>query len=159
MNHPGILVNRRKSEWKEKYETRGGFEEYVLLTGSNNCHLDRRGKHREGGERKKERRGEHEGSREEEMPSRDSGLLSRPNVTLHLISEIRPSSRTRRGRVCKFNLIRDLYPSTQFVPPIDSWFVARAPFTESELPIRMCHGERVRSGQMIEILPVLDFAS
>jgi len=55
MNHPGILVNRRKSEWKEKYETRGGFKEYVLLTGSNNCHLDRRGKHREGGEREREK--------------------------------------------------------------------------------------------------------
>jgi len=60
MNRPGILVNGRTSEWKEKYETRGGFEEYVSLTGSNNCHLDRRGKHRElfreGEER--ERRGE-----------------------------------------------------------------------------------------------------
>ena len=34
-----------------------------------------------------------------------------------------PSRPDKGGRVCKFNLTSDLYPPTQFVPPIDSEFV------------------------------------
>lgn len=58
MNYPGILVNGRKSTTK----TRGRFEGYISLAGSNNCRLDRQSKHREplsrgGREKERKRRG------------------------------------------------------------------------------------------------------
>lgn len=97
---------------------------------------------REGGERKKRK-----GMKVSERTNR-RGLLSSPAVALHLFSRIRPSSRTLREAVCKFNLTGDLYPPY-------SLFRLLILGSQHELllpnPIRTFRGERAKSRQLIEI--------
>lgn len=139
---------------------RKSFEGYVPLAGSNNCRLDRQSKHQglfceKSMDRKREK--------DRKWRKRKTRRIVRAETDVaRLWTLIKPrrcppppflrdSPLVRELGVCKFNLTGDLYPPTQFVPPIDSRIVRSSPFTHRIHRRYECFTARAKSGAMIEI--------